>query len=140
MNDLLPHEDEAVQIVELSTEECHRLLETNHFGRLGMTVGHQPTVIPVNYILDGNDIVVRTDAGSTIHGVVGRRVAFEIDGIDQFNHSGWSVIAIGDAQLITDGALDRARHLPLSSYEPGAKDLWVRLAAPAVTGRRIARP
>jgi hypothetical protein len=133
-------DESTVQIIDLTTDECRRLLASNHFGRIGITLGHQPTVLPVNYVVDGETIVVRTEEGSAVHDVVGRRVAFEIDGIDQFNHTGWSVIAVGDARLVHDISLDHARHLPLTSFEPGPKDLWIEITTPVITGRRITRP
>ena len=60
----------------LTTAECRELLDRHHFGRLGFTdyVGVFPSIIPVNYLLDEDKIVIRTDAGSnsTPHSAVAR--------------------------------------------------------------------
>ena len=106
--------DATVQLVTLDPEACRTLLATHHFGRLGVTIGHQPMVFPVNYALDGESIVFRIDEGSKLRGAVGRRVAFEIDGIDQFSHTGWSVIVVGDALVAPDDDHARLHTLPLS--------------------------
>jgi nitroimidazol reductase NimA-like FMN-containing flavoprotein (pyridoxamine 5'-phosphate oxidase superfamily) len=53
----------------LTTAECRELLDRHHFGRLGFTnsVGVLPSIIPVNYLLDEDKIVIRTDAGSKLN-------------------------------------------------------------------------
>lgn len=132
--------DDTVRLVSLDAEACRALLSTHHFGRLGVTIGHQPMVFPVNYALDGDTIVFRADEGSKLRGAIGRRVAFEIDGVDQFSHTGWSVIVVGDAQVAPDDDHERLQHLPLNPYGPGPKQLWIQIPARSISGRRIVRP
>ncbi|MEU7837704.1 pyridoxamine 5'-phosphate oxidase family protein [Nonomuraea sp. NPDC049129] len=62
----------------LSHEECMRLLPTRPIGRIVFTDSALPAVQPVNFCLDGEDIVIRTAAGSklaaaTRHAVVASR-------------------------------------------------------------------
>ncbi len=125
----------------LDRVECLLRLGTDHVGRLGICVRGQPLVLPVNYVLDGDDIIFRSDHGTKVHGAIGRRVAFEIDGHDAFSHAGWSVLVVGVAEQITDPLdLARAETLHVAPYGPGAKPVWVRIRTDAVTGRRIPRP
>lgn len=125
----------------LSRQECYDLLAREHLGRLAVCVGSQPIVLPVNYALEGHDIVFRSAPGTKVAAAVGREVAFEIDGHDRFRHGGWSVLVVGTAARVADAAeLERCGYLPVTPYGPGDKPLWVRIHPAAVTGRRIPTP
>jgi nitroimidazol reductase NimA-like FMN-containing flavoprotein (pyridoxamine 5'-phosphate oxidase superfamily) len=125
----------------LDRVECLLRLGNEHVGRLGVCVDGQPLVLPINYVLDGDDIIFRSDRGTKVHSALGHRVAFEIDGHDAFSHAGWSVLVIGIAGRITDPSeLARVATLHVSPYGPGDKPVWVRIRSDAITGRRIPRP
>src|SRR4051812_7198360 len=82
----------------LNRFDCDKLLRTNHGGRLGFLNDGWPAILPVNYVLAGNDIVIRTDAGSKFASIRrGAEVSFEIDAIDPLYRSGWSVLVYGNA-------------------------------------------
>jgi uncharacterized protein len=133
--------DRRTGLEVLDRVECLLRLGTEHVGRLGVCVEGQPVVLPVNYVLDGDDVVFRSDRGTKVHGALGQRVAFEIDGHDSFSHAGWSVLVVGVAEQITDSAdLARAGTLHVSPYGPGDKPVWIRIRSDAITGRRIPRP
>ena len=124
---------------ELSKQECHTLLGRRHLGRLAFVDGEFPLILPVNYVLDDAAVIVRTDAGSKLDAAVrGAPVAFEVDGVNEVEQTGWSVLARGHAEEVTDpDQLDRLRRLPLVPWAPGAKAHYVRIDATEVTGRRI---
>lgn len=124
---------------QLSVEECHALLGQRHLGRLAFIDGGLPLILPVNYVLDNGSVVFRTDNGSKLDAAVrGSPLAFEVDGVNEINRTGWSVLARGHSELVTDSdVLDRLRRLPLVPWAPGAKPHYVRLAADEITGRRI---
>ena len=124
---------------QLSAEECDRLLDGRHLGRLAFVEGERPLILPVNYVLDDGAVIFRTDAGSKLDAAVrGAPVAFEVDGVDEVERTGWSVLARGHAEQVTDPEhLDRLRQLPLVPWAPGAKAHYVRIDADEVTGRRI---
>ena len=122
----------------LSREECTTLLAQHRFGRVSVVVDGQPLVFPVNYAYTGSQIVFRTDRGTKLHGAVGNKVAFEIDGVDATYHDGWSVLVIGTAFEETDPhRLTTLKALPLAPWTAGAKDHWVCIRASAISGRRI---
>jgi len=73
----------------LSEEECLALLAAADVGRVGVAVGDQPLVFPVNYVLDGRCIIVRTDVGTMLSGASLAMVAFEIDDFDAEGRRGW---------------------------------------------------
>lgn len=83
-------------LVTLSEQECLRLLRTHPIavGRFGVTDtdGH-PLIIPANYRLDGDTVVVRTGIGSVLADrAAGHKVAFQVDEIDPAWQEGWSVL------------------------------------------------
>ena len=127
---------------ELSKDECLELLAGREVGRVAVVAEGQPTIFPVNYVLDGDLIVFRTDPGTKLdHGSLDR-VAFEVDEIDFAHHEGWSVVVAGTGREIT-GALDKAsereQSLPLQPWASGPKEHWIRIVAPVITGRRLHR-
>ena len=77
----------------LDHDECLRLLAADEIGRLAVLDGHTPIILPVNYSLDGEAIVLRTDPGTKLDHGVRAPASFEIDHFDRGNRSGWSVIA-----------------------------------------------
>jgi len=127
-------------LVPLDVHECLRRLGTRHLGRLAVVVNRQPLVFPVNYAMDGREVVFRTGAGTKLIGANGQRVAFEIDGADPLYHEGWSVMAVGRAVEECDAARIRElERLPLAPWCPGSNAHWMRIETSAITGRRIAR-
>jgi len=122
----------------IGRSECLALLAGHHLGRLAVSIANQPVIFPVTYALDGQSIVFRTDPGTKLYGARDRRVAFEIDGLDE--ESGWSVLVVGRAELVEKPS-DQARldALDLGAWNPGPKQHWVRIRGGAVTGRRLVR-
>jgi nitroimidazol reductase NimA-like FMN-containing flavoprotein (pyridoxamine 5'-phosphate oxidase superfamily) len=92
------------RVDRLTVAECRELLDSHHFGRLGMDyVGVFPSIIPVNYLLNEGKIVIRTDAGSKLSAAIrGAPVAFELDGVDETCQVGWTVVLHGHAEEVTD--------------------------------------
>ncbi|HEX6567918.1 MAG TPA: pyridoxamine 5'-phosphate oxidase family protein [Acidimicrobiales bacterium] len=127
----------------IDPDECRRLLATDVVGRLAVVDGGTPAIFPVNYVLDGEAIVFRTAGGTKLS--AGRRgsVAFEIDAIDRTDHTGWSVVVVGQLEEVTqfDAATsERVRRLPVEPWSGGDKPHWMRLVPRRVTGRRIGAP
>jgi uncharacterized protein len=109
-------------------------------GRIVFTVRALPAIRPVNFILDGGDVVIRTSATSRLAQTVrGAVVAFEADVIDPASRSGWSVTVTGRAAEILDpGEVERLDAL-LQSWALGDQDCFVRIPAELVSGRRLGR-
>ena len=107
----------------LSADQCRRLLATRQLGRIGLAGGRFPLILPVNYAVDGDVIVVRTDSRSILAGADHGRVAFEVDEIDERTRSGWSVLAQAVAQEVTaadrDDLLARTRASGVEPWAPG---------------------
>lgn len=127
-------------LVMLERGECLRLLGTATLGRVGLTSGALPAVLPVNYLFDGEQILIRTSPGTKLEAATRDSVvAFEIDEIDPVGHTGWSVMVQGMARHVTDPAeLDRISRLPLARWAPGGDGGNIVAIRPEiVSGRRI---
>ncbi len=129
-------------MLELSREECLRLLASHSFGRLAVNMGDGPPVIrPVNYLFDksSQSVVFRTAPGSKFHALLrSADAAFEIDGIDEISRTGWSVIIRGVTDELTDSNhIRRLDRLGLEPWAPGRKRHWTQIRAWTVSGRRI---
>jgi hypothetical protein len=98
---------------------------------------------PVNYVFDGEtqSVVFRSAPSSELHDVLGSSIAvFEIDGGDTVERTGWSVIAVGDSEEVTDSAeIGRLEDLELEPWAPAPRVRWIRIRATSATGRRIVR-
>lgn len=120
----------------LDRDECLRLLRDGRVGRIGLSSAALPVVLPVNYALSGDRIVLRTAQGSRLAAATANAVvAFEVDDLDRAG-DGWSVLVTGVAEEVTDPEeRARCRALPLGPWGPGA-ERFVRISTDIVSGRR----
>lgn len=130
--------DDGLEI--LSEEECRALLARSDVGRVAVTLGALPAVLPVNYSLLEGDIVFLTGEGTKLRAALRNAVvAFEVDEIDRWREGGWSVPAIGVASEITGAEpLARAKALGIRPWAGGNRTHFVRLHPEFLSGRRIA--
>jgi nitroimidazol reductase NimA-like FMN-containing flavoprotein (pyridoxamine 5'-phosphate oxidase superfamily) len=125
---------------ELDEAECLELLATTSVGRVGFILKDRPVVLPVNYAVDGRTLVFRTAEGTVLNSAALQVIAFEVDQLDESQHTGWSVLAQGVAQDVSDAIDTRSeqlRGLAIVSWAPGRRDRWFRLDADMLTGRRL---
>ena len=126
----------------LGPAECKALLGSATVGRVGVTMGALPAVLPVNFLFDGERILVRTGRGTKLAAALeGTVVAFEIDEFDPVDHSGWSVVVTGVARVVDDPEeLDRLARAPIPRWAPEGDSHIVAISTDMVSGRRIPRP
>lgn len=124
----------------LDRDECLRLLARATLGRIGVSSGALPTVVPVNFCLDGDRILVRTGEGSKLDAATRNAVvAFEVDDFDPMYHSGWSVVVTGVARPVADpGELAALERAPLTRWAPRGDGTVIAISTDMVSGRRIA--
>jgi uncharacterized protein len=123
---------------KLDRDECLRRLARAPIGRIAVVLAGQPLVFPVNFTLDGDAVVFRTDRGTKLHGARSGPVAFECDGIDRRYHTGWSVLLLAEAEEVTDVAeIARLDRLPLAPWCAAPRPVWLRLRPRSITGREI---
>ncbi len=132
----------GTRLEALSPEECYGLLRSGVVGRVGVTVGAIPEILPINYtVLGGGEIVFRTGAGTKLHAATcNAPIAFEVDHYDSEEGVGWSVLAVGVSKEVTDPAeiAQALSELP-DGWVPHERDHIVRLDPSRLSGRRIIR-
>lgn len=131
--------DPRTGIEVLPRDECFRLLRLDVIGRLGIVDAGAPMILPVNYAMDGESIIVRTGPGTKLDHGTRARACFEIDAFDRESQTGWSVLASGRLQEVTrfDPSLERVRAVDVVPWARGEKAHWLRLVPDHVTGRRV---
>jgi nitroimidazol reductase NimA-like FMN-containing flavoprotein (pyridoxamine 5'-phosphate oxidase superfamily) len=132
------------EMTVLTEAECRRLLAEQEVGRIAyIDTDGFPVVLPVNFVIDDDLIAVRTEPGGKLSRVPLHPVAFEVDGFERWNHSGWSVLVQGHGQDVTDAVGNRyesLRHRGIATWAPGEKGHWVTIDIHHISGRRIVRP
>jgi hypothetical protein len=124
---------QAGQLFELDRSRCLALLATQEVGRRVGGNSDSPVIV-VNYVLDGDDIVVRVDTESPAV-TIGDVVVFEVDAFDERTRSGWSVIVRGVARdVITTDGPDR---VVVDTWAPRADGRSVAIQMAEVTGRLL---
>jgi nitroimidazol reductase NimA-like FMN-containing flavoprotein (pyridoxamine 5'-phosphate oxidase superfamily) len=122
----------------MTDREVLACVATQSFGRIGFVVDGWPVVLPVNFALDGRDVVFRTDPGAKLDASRGGRVCFQVDRAESLYERGWSALALGIADRVDDRAeIERLQRVTLQSWAGGAKANWVRIAVQQWSGRRL---
>ena len=121
----------------LGPDDSWQHLRETQLGRLATAALGAISIVPVNYVVDGETIVFRTATGSKlIELAVNRAVAFEID--DYGSDEAWSVVVNGSATIISDAdTIAAVELLPLSPWTRTIKPTFVRITPTAVSGRRF---
>ena len=122
----------------LAEEDCLDLLRSMSVGRIGLSMGALPVVLPVNYVVDAGRIVIRTGFGTKLSAAIRNAVVcFEVDSIDVDVETGWSVLVTGTARELQGAEAAHAATLPLRPWSPQVGDHLVAIGIELVSGRRI---
>lgn len=121
---------------ELSLEECQEELAQHQVGRVAYCGADGPVVVPVNYVWDGDGVLLRISPHSTLaQELRSGTAAFQVDEFDDYTQSGWSVLVRGPAAYVDAADHPSAEHL--FPWAEGQRTLHVRIAAREVSGRRL---
>ena len=138
MTDQHPQES-GYRFRELATAECLMLLQSKRVGRIAWCGDRGPQALPVNYVVDNGRILFRTSPYSVIAKLaVEQQVAFEVDDIDEFVETGWSVLVVGTARAVDEpGDIPRSLEDRPAPWAPGERNLYIRIQPETVSGRRV---
>jgi uncharacterized protein len=137
--------DVASQVVpgepfELSPDECRELLTAGLVGRVALCTPKGPHIVPVNYSVVDDTLIVRTTPYSVLGSQAGGSIlALEVDQFDYERQHGWSVVARGRADVVTAADdLDeiKGRWEP-RTWASGSRNLFLRIRWSELTGRRL---
>ncbi|MEV7279462.1 pyridoxamine 5'-phosphate oxidase family protein [Streptomyces sp. NPDC093111] len=132
----------ARRTLRLDTEEALRLLASVPLGRIVFTQRALPAVRPVNHLVDGGDILVRTHDDAALAllaragGSDGVVVAYETDLIDVEARLGWSVVVTGFCRLVTDPEEAARYRAAIRPWTDRPLDQVIRIRPDLVTGVR----
>ncbi|MBK8469336.1 MAG: pyridoxamine 5'-phosphate oxidase family protein [Candidatus Phosphoribacter sp.] len=130
---------EDFRIVEMSTSECWDILDRERFGRLAMAIQGEPDIVPVNFLVDNEKLLMRTAPGTKLTElVINAAVAVEADGRE--GDEAWSVVLKGIARMVdsfSETYADDEKHL--QTWLPSDKPIYVEITARSITGRRFYR-
>jgi nitroimidazol reductase NimA-like FMN-containing flavoprotein (pyridoxamine 5'-phosphate oxidase superfamily) len=123
--------NETAERAGLTRGDCLRLLGDHDLGRIVFTNAAMPAVLPISYVLDGDDALFRLPrAGPLAAAIRNSVVGFQADDIDPSTHAGWSVLGVGQAVELTDDdrrsvlAADRIGPYPDVGASTFAVPLW----------------
>jgi len=87
---------------EMSGEECEEMLAKSRFGRVGLSIGDQPYVVPMSYVYADGVILLHSGLrGKKLDAARDNpRVCFEVDSVEKGRWK--SVIVFGKARLSQD--------------------------------------
>jgi nitroimidazol reductase NimA-like FMN-containing flavoprotein (pyridoxamine 5'-phosphate oxidase superfamily) len=125
---------------ELSEAQCVELLRAGLVGRAALCTPTGPHIIPVNYSVVDDAVIVRTTPYSILGSQArGSDLALEIDHFDYERHLGWSVLVRGRADVVTEAA--ELEHIQRTwnpvAWAAGSRNVYLRLPWSQVSGRRL---
>jgi nitroimidazol reductase NimA-like FMN-containing flavoprotein (pyridoxamine 5'-phosphate oxidase superfamily) len=134
-----PEARETGYMEVLDEEQCWELLSTVEVGRLAVAAAGDVDIYPVNFVIDGSELIFRTAEGTKLVEVVlAGRVAFESDGYDPERGRAWSVVVKGQAHdLDRFSEIYHAQDLPLFPWNASPKERFVKITPNQITGRRF---
>jgi uncharacterized protein len=126
----------------LPLAQCLALLRSRPLGRLAYLDAGAPAVVPVNHLVDGSTVVMRSLSGGKLDAaIIGHPVAFQLDDHDPSRGTGWSVLVRGRADLVEDPEATERYESELDSWaitDPDAAS-WIRILPDEISGRRLHR-
>lgn len=124
---------------QLSRDECLHLIAKVCVGRIVLTAQGLPAIQPVNYMMDGDTVLIPTPpvswlalkADNTI-------VAFQVDDIDAHSQCGWHVNAVGPAKLVNNQhRINRPNRMTPPPWGPPDTAQFIRVQLSIVHGQHI---
>ncbi len=125
----------------LSEQDCVELLHSARLGRIALTHGALPVILPVNFVCLGCEVIFSVSPGVLARAAEDEQiVCFESDSMDHDLVNAWSVSVIGRLSMVTEPiVLDAAQQLRLRPWTSQFTN-HVRLQPGVYTGRRRVSP
>ena len=122
----------------LGRAQCLELLGSARIVRVVLSIKCIPVALPVNASLLDEDVIFSTDSGSKLTAAVeGQVVTVEADDVNLLYRTGWSVLATGRAQLVTEPAEIEWASSVLQAWAPGPHPFLVRVPSTMISGRSL---
>jgi len=124
-------------LLEMNEAECWEQVRSREVGRIAYDDERGPMVVPVTYVVDRESMLFRVAPYSQLaRHLPGARAALEVDDIDYFTRSGFSVVLRGRVETVEGDDLPAPEGRP-TPWPEGQRTLHLRLTPEVVTGRRL---
>jgi hypothetical protein len=124
----------------LAAPECLRLLalvaKEDHIGRLAVTEGPSPLVVPLNFTYHDKGVFLRIGPGRLLELASGSMVSYEVDRVELDQGHAWSILIRGLASVVQSDTRPGAADLP-QPLVPNSGDVILVIRPDVVTGRRF---
>lgn len=95
----------------MTAVECRRLLAASDIGRVAVSAGALPYVLPVQYSLRDDHLLLRTPGHHEVSDSIdGQVVGFEADEIDLEHGVGWCVSVTGTVHVVHGAVMEHPVH------------------------------
>jgi uncharacterized protein len=122
------------QTDELTAQECWQFLASQELGRLAFVMIDEVHIVPVNFAVDEESLLIRTAPGDKLLGVaLGGPVAFEADRVEDSHAT--SVVVRGSARILEEDEAHRADAVGLRSWVADDRFHVVEVTAGHISGR-----
>jgi hypothetical protein len=123
-----PDDQSNFSALELDRYECLDLQRHVRIRRLVLSVDCLPAALPVNMSVLDEDVNFSTGTCSIFNAAVDRQVvSLEADDVDSCDHTGWSVLVTGVAQLVTDCSVAEWTRARLQPPAPGPHRFLIKV-------------
>lgn len=124
---------------ELSVHDCWKYLQSVSIARIALINDGLPEIFPVNFVPKFGTVLFRTGPGTKLDALrEGSALSLEADGFNRYGTVAWSVILKGSPEFVTQPEdIQEAVEAGLSPWQPGAKDVLVRVTPTEISGRRF---
>lgn len=124
----------------LTRNECRRLLavKAGGIGRVGFAVDGQVVIIPVNYQITDQDVVILVGMGAILDAAQRETiVGFEIDDVSAEDGVAWSVLVQGLATVMSEAQVPASTPISVNPLVPEPGTSLVRIRTGVLSGRRF---
>jgi nitroimidazol reductase NimA-like FMN-containing flavoprotein (pyridoxamine 5'-phosphate oxidase superfamily) len=124
----------------IAETEALELAASAAVGRIVYVLDDRLCVVPINFQLERQDVLMRTAGGTELLMAARRQMpaALQVDNIVDWSRSGWSVLIRGHLAEVTDpDAIKQVLSSGLRPWSGGNRNHVVRLSGNEVSGRRI---
>jgi hypothetical protein len=122
---------------EIDEDDCWQLVRSREVGRVAYTDERGPMVVPITFAIADKSVLFRVAPYSEVaRHLPGTRAALEVDDVDYFTRTGWSVVLRGTIEPLESHDLPTPEDRP-TPWPEGQRTLHLRLTPDTVTGRRL---
>jgi nitroimidazol reductase NimA-like FMN-containing flavoprotein (pyridoxamine 5'-phosphate oxidase superfamily) len=126
------------ELTEMLRPEALRRLEASRVGRVAYNAPDGPVVVPVNGMVHGTDVFLRTRADSRLgQALKDGPASYQVDAFDPYLQAGWSVLLQGHAQWVGEDELPAYVSERPFPWAAGDRGVHVRIRAARVSGRTL---